>query len=89
MQRLLDAAKNSWVSDIDRASMFLERARDVRVGCRDSRTVSREAPAGSANTPFDRACPPYQNTKVPFTIAFQSHAKGLSSLAALLFAPPA
>ena len=48
MQRLLDAAKNSWVSDIDRASMFLERARDVRAGCRDSRTVSRKSQAGGA-----------------------------------------
>ena len=48
MQRLLDAAKNSWVSDIDRASLFLERARDVRAGCRDSRNVSRKSQAGGA-----------------------------------------
>ena len=45
MQRLLDAAKNSWVSDIDRASIFLERAREVREGCRDSRNVSRKSQA--------------------------------------------
>ena len=48
MQRLLDAAKNSWVSDIDRASMFLERAREVREGCRDSRNVSRKSQASAS-----------------------------------------
>lgn len=48
MQRLLDAAKNSWVSDIDRASIFLERAREVRDGCRDSRNVSRRSQASAS-----------------------------------------
>jgi hypothetical protein len=47
MQRLLDAAKNSWVSDIDRASLFLERAREVRLGCRESRNASRKSQASA------------------------------------------
>ena len=45
MERLLTAAKLSKVSDIDRASLFLERARDVRRGCRSDRTASRESQA--------------------------------------------
>ena len=48
MQRLLAAAADSWVSDIDRASIFLERAREVREGCRESRNVSRKSQAGAA-----------------------------------------
>ena len=45
MQRLLEAAKHAWVSDIDRASLLLERSRDVRSGCRQSRNASRESQA--------------------------------------------
>ena len=41
LQRLLEAAKNSWVSDIDRASLLLERASEIRQGCRQSRNKSR------------------------------------------------
>lgn len=48
MQRLLAAAAESWVSDIDRAALFLERAREVREGCRESRNVSRKSQAGAA-----------------------------------------
>ena len=48
VKRLLEAASSSWVSDIDRAALFLERAREVREGCRQSRNVSRKSQAGGA-----------------------------------------
>ncbi len=41
MQRLLEVCKSSKVSDIDRATLFLERAAEVRGGCREQRTESR------------------------------------------------
>ena len=45
MQRLLEACKFSMVSDIDRASLFLERAREVRQGNRRNRNESRVSQA--------------------------------------------
>ena len=45
MSRLLEICRRSMVSDIDRASMFLEGAEDVRKGNRSNRTVSRTAQA--------------------------------------------
>ena len=34
MAELLEACKTAWVSDIMRATLFLERAEEVRTGCR-------------------------------------------------------
>ena len=45
MARLLEVCKRSKLSDIDRASMFLEAAEDVRKGNRSNRTSSRAAQA--------------------------------------------
>ena len=41
MAELLEACKTAWVSDIARATLFLERAEEVRTGCRKQRTRSR------------------------------------------------
>ena len=41
MAELLEACKTSWVSDIMRATKFLEQAEEVRTGCRKQRTSSR------------------------------------------------
>ncbi len=41
MEKLLEACKSSWTSDIYRAALFLERAEEVRSGCRQQRTQSR------------------------------------------------
>ena len=43
MERLLEACKYSTAGDIGRAAMFLERAKEVRAGCRQDRTKSRKA----------------------------------------------
>lgn len=43
MQRLIDEAKQSKIADIHRAVLFLERAREVRSGCREQRTSARAA----------------------------------------------
>ena len=48
MQRLLKAAKLSTAADIDRASLFLERARDVRHGNRVNRGESRKSQSQGA-----------------------------------------
>ena len=48
MSRLLEICKRSKLSDIDRASMFLEGAEDVRKGNRSNRTSSRAAQATGA-----------------------------------------
>jgi hypothetical protein len=48
MQRLLEICKRSKLSDIDRASMFLEAAEDVRKGNRSNRTSSRASQASGA-----------------------------------------
>ena len=45
MQRLLEVCRSSKVSDIDRVSLFLERAQEVRRGNRGNRTASRKAQA--------------------------------------------
>ena len=45
MQRLLEAARLSTAGDIQRAAMFLERAREVRGGCRTQRGQARRAQA--------------------------------------------
>ena len=45
MQRLLEAVKFSTAGDIQRAAMFLERAREVRGGCRTQRGQARRAQA--------------------------------------------
>ena len=41
LQRLHEALKWSTNADIDRASLFLERAREIRQGNRRNRNVSR------------------------------------------------
>ena len=41
MERLLEATKRSTVGDIQRACMFLERAMEVRKGCREQRREKR------------------------------------------------
>ena len=41
MAGLLEACKTSWVSDIMRATKFLQQAEEVRTGCRKQRTQSR------------------------------------------------
>ena len=48
MQRLLKAAKLSTAADIDRASLFLERAREVRRGNRVNRNESKESQANAS-----------------------------------------
>ena len=48
MSRLLEICKRSMVSDIDRASMFLEGAEDVRKGNRSNRTSARAAQASGS-----------------------------------------
>ena len=45
MSRLLEICRRSMVSDIDRASMFLEGAEDVRKGNRSNRTSARASQA--------------------------------------------
>jgi hypothetical protein len=45
MQQLIEEAKSSRLSDIFRAILFLQRAREVRAGCRTQRTASRAAQA--------------------------------------------
>lgn len=45
LQRLLKAARLSTAADIDRASLFLERAKRVRDGNRVNRSESRESQA--------------------------------------------
>ena len=45
MSRLLEACKFSMVSDIDRATLFLQRAREVRQGNRQNRNESRKSQA--------------------------------------------
>lgn len=41
MDRLMKAISLSTTADLQRAAMFLERAREVRAGCRTQRTASR------------------------------------------------
>ena len=48
MEELLEACKTSWVSDIMRARMFLERAEEVRTGCRKQRTRGRKQQLGGS-----------------------------------------
>lgn len=48
MQRLLKAAKLSSAADIHRASLFLERAREVRRGNRVNRNESKESQANAS-----------------------------------------
>ena len=48
LQRLLKAAKLSTAADVDRASLFLERAREVRRGNRVNRSESRESQSQGA-----------------------------------------
>jgi len=50
MAELLEACKTSWVSDIMRATLFLERAEEVRTGCRKQRTQSRTRQNQGAKT---------------------------------------
>ena len=45
IERLLDAVRLSTAGDIMRAAMFLERAREVRGGCRTQRNHARRAQA--------------------------------------------
>ena len=48
MDRLLTAAKLSSAGDIQRAAMFLERAREIRRGCRQDRSESRASQASAS-----------------------------------------
>ena len=41
MRKLIEEAGTSKISDIHRAVLFLQRAREVRAGCRQQRTSSR------------------------------------------------
>lgn len=45
MAQLIAEAKNSKLSDVMRAVIFLQRARDVRTGCKEQRNASRSAQA--------------------------------------------
>ena len=45
VQRLLEAVKLSTAGDITRAAIFLERAREIRGGCRTQRNHARRAQA--------------------------------------------
>ena len=45
MQSLIEEAKISKLGDVQRAVLFLQRAREVRAGCRQQRTNSRRAQA--------------------------------------------
>ena len=48
MAELLEACKTAWVSDIMRATLFLERAEEVRTGCRKQRTRGRKRQASAS-----------------------------------------
>ena len=50
MADLLEVCKTAWVSDIARAVLFLERAEEVRTGCRKQRTQSRTRQNNGAKT---------------------------------------
>jgi len=47
MKQLIEEAKGSRLSDVFRAILFLQRARDVRTGCRVQRNSSRSAQASA------------------------------------------
>ena len=48
LQKLLTIAKLSTAADVDRASLFLQRAREVRSGNRANRNESRESQANAS-----------------------------------------
>lgn len=45
MAQLIEECRSSKIADIQRAVLFLQRARDVRAGCRVQRNASKEAQA--------------------------------------------
>ena len=45
MDRLKRAISRSTTGDLQRAAMFLERAREVRAGSRNQRTIARQSQA--------------------------------------------
>lgn len=45
MERLNKAIQVATTGDLQRAAMFLERAREVRAGCTNQRTLARRAQA--------------------------------------------
>ena len=45
MQSLIEEARISKLGDVQRAVLFLQRARQVRAGCRQQRTSSRQEQA--------------------------------------------
>jgi len=45
MDRLKKAISRSTTGDLQRAAMFLERAREVRAGSRNQRTIARQSQA--------------------------------------------
>ena len=48
LQKLLTIAKLSTAADVDRASLFLQRAREIRQGNRRNRNVSRASQSQGA-----------------------------------------
>ena len=45
MDRLTKAIQRSTTGDLQRAAMFLERAKEVRAGSRNQRTIARQSQA--------------------------------------------
>jgi len=45
MERLNQAIRTATTADLQRAAMFLERAREVRAGCTNQRAQARRAQA--------------------------------------------
>ena len=45
MERLNQAIRTATTADLQRAAMFLERAREVRAGCKNQRAQARRAQA--------------------------------------------
>ena len=48
LQKLLTIAKLSTAADVDRASLFLQRAREIRRGNRVNRNESKESQANAS-----------------------------------------
>jgi hypothetical protein len=55
LQRLQKAVKTATTADIQRAALFLERAEEVRKGCRQQRTSSRKAQSSAWEKKVDNS----------------------------------
>jgi len=55
MARLTKAIQRSTTGDLQRAAMFLERAKEVRAGSRNQRTIARLFQATALKKKFDNS----------------------------------